>query len=291
MLISVTIPETFKSMQGADFAGGKDLISFITDNGVEKGQKIIKIDTLKIVDNNRIPLVISVPEDSGKHPVMIFVHGGGWTGGTASLSSASLPGGYTASYLCNKLGVAVVGVGYRCIGSNGSFAKAKEDIEDAVSYVKANADKYNLDINRLGICGESAGAPLSALIAQQDKDIKYYIGWNGIYDFVNDADGKFGQGNGYKQEEPSAQANSALYHVRSSPPATLLLHGTNDTAINYRQSIAFGQAINKAGGYSKLLLFEGQPHWYFYAPGGKYEISSLYQVKDFLIKRMALKVK
>ena len=289
--VSVTIPEAFKSRKGAIFKGGKDIVSFILDNGAKNGQRVITIDTLKIVDNNRIPLVISVPDNSEKHPVFIFVHGGGWSGGTPSLSSASLPGGYTASYLCDKLGVAVIGVGYRCIGSNGTFAKAKSDIEDAVSYVKAHAKEYNFDLNRIGIGGESAGAPLSAIIAQQDKAIKYYIGWNGIYDFVNDSDGKFGRGNAYGQEEPSAQSNSALYHIRTAPPATLLIHGTNDTAINYRQSVAFDKAIKSAGGQSKLLLFEGQPHWYYYAPGGKYEISTLYQIKDFLIKKMNLKAK
>lgn len=180
IFVSVTIPETFKSLQGAVFTGGKDVISFIMDNGMKYGQRVIRIDTLKIVDNNRIPLIISVPDNSEKHPVMIFVHGGGWTGGTENLSPASLPVGHTASYLCDKLGVAVVGVGYRCIGSKGSFAKAKADIEDAVRYVKAHANEYNLDLSRMGICGESAGAPLSALIAQEDKDIRYYIGWNGI---------------------------------------------------------------------------------------------------------------
>lgn len=291
MFISITFPDSFKSRQGLPFTGGKDLISFIMDNDVKNGQRIVKIDTLKIVDGNRISLVISVPENAGKHPVMIFVHGGGWSGGTPSLSSGSLPSGYTPNYLCDKLGVAVVGVGYRCIGANGSFAKAKADIEDAVKYVKAHAKEYNLDLNRVLICGESAGAPLSALIAQEDKDIKYYIGWNGIYDFVNDSDGKFGQGNNYGQEDPSAEANSALYHIRRPPPITLLIHGTKDVTINNRQSAAFTQAIKDAGGYAKLLLFEGQPHWYYYAPGGKYEISTLYQIKNFLIKQMALKVK
>jgi acetyl esterase/lipase len=291
MFVSVTIPETFRSLQGSVFMGGKDVISFIIDNGINNGQRVIKIDTLKIVDNNRIPLVISIPDNSEKNPVIIFVHGGGWTGGTANLSPASLSAGHTASYLVDKLGEAVVGVGYRCFGSNGSFAKAKADIEDAVRYVKAHAEEYNLDLSRIGICGESAGAPLSAIIAQEDKDIKYYIGWNGIFDFVNDSDGRFGRGNVYGQEEPSAEANSVLYHIRSAPPSTLLLHGTADSTINNRQSVAFPQAVKTAGGYSKLLLFEGQPHWYFYAPAGKYEISSLYYVKEFLIKQMALKVK
>ena len=86
-------------------------------------------------------------------------------------------------------------------------------------------------------------------------------------------------------------SNSALYHIRPAPPITLLLHGTNDSTINCRQSVAFHQAIKTAGGYSKLLLFEEQPHWNFYAPGGKYEISTLYHLKDFLIKKMALEVK
>lgn len=290
MFISITIPDTFKSLKGKFIEDGKDIISFIMDNGQRNGQQITKIDTLKMIGNHRISMTMSIPDVTKKHPVLLFLHGGGWSGGTPNFSEGSLPGGYYAKYLCDKLGVAVIGVGYRCKGSEGSFRKAKADIEDAVRYVKEHAVEFNLDINRLGISGESAGAPLAALVAQEDTDIKYYIGWNGIYDFVNDSDGKFGQGNTYGQEEPSAEANSALYHVRKNPPHTLLIHGTNDSAIHYRQSVAFGEAIKKAGGDAKTLLFEGQPHWYYYAPGGKYEISTLYQVKEFLIKSMALKV-
>ena len=90
--VSVTIPEAFKSRKGAIFKGGKDIVSFILDNGAKNGQRVITIDTLKIVDNNRIPLVISVPDNSEKHPVFIFVHGGGWSGGTPVLVISLIAG-------------------------------------------------------------------------------------------------------------------------------------------------------------------------------------------------------
>ncbi|WP_207436303.1 GDSL-type esterase/lipase family protein [Sabulibacter ruber] len=291
MFVSITLPKTFRSASGSTFENGKDIISFITENGTNYGHTDINIGTVKVVDDNVIPMIIRVPKKSGKHPVLIFVHGGGWTGGTPTQSYAALPTGYTPSYLADKLGVAVVGVAYRCIGSDGNFTKAKQDVEDAVRYVKSNADKYNLDTTRIAIGGESAGAPLSALIAQQDPAINYYIGINGIYDFVKNNTARFGQGNDFGQQTPSASANSAISHIKSTTPETLLIHGNKDITISHIQSAKFSEAIKSAGGTSYLRIFDGQPHWDFYAPGGKYEISTLYQVKDFLIKVMKLDVR
>jgi len=291
IFISITLPETFISATGSPIKNGKDIISFITENGTTYGHTDINIDTVKVVDGNVIPMTIRVPKNPNKHPVLIFVHGGGWTGGTPTQSYAALPTGYTASYLSDKLGIAVVGVAYRCRGSNGNFTKAKEDVEDAVRYVKANADKYNLDTTRIAIGGESAGAPLSALVAQQDRAIKYYIGINGIYDFVNNNAARFGQGNDFGQQTPSAFANSAISHITVTTPVTLLIHGNNDITISHLQSVSFNDVIKTVGGNSYLRIFDGQPHWDFYAPGGKYEISTLYQIKEFLIKVMKLKVR
>ncbi|WP_228853024.1 alpha/beta hydrolase fold domain-containing protein [Aegicerativicinus sediminis] len=290
MLISITLTEKFRSLEGNHFKNGKDIISFITDNGNEFGIDTITIDTLKIEDGNVIPLIISLPKNANKIPVLIFVHGGGWTGGTATQSFAALPTGHASTYLTNKLGVTVVGVAYRCKGSNGNFTKAKQDVEDAIQFIKTNAKKYNLDTSRMGLSGESAGAPLSALIAQEDPDIKYYIGINGIYDFENNNIGQFGPGNDFGQQIPSTTANSAISHIRPNPPTTMLIHGNKDITISHIQSEKFNQAVISVGGQSEIRIYDGQPHWEFYMPGGKYEISTLYQIKEFLIKVMGLDV-
>lgn len=291
MFVSISLSKEFKSLKGAKIKDGKDIISFITDNEIYYGHTNITIDTLKVVDDNVIPLIISLPNNSNKHPVLIYIHGGGWSGGTEKQSFASLPTGYFSNYYTDKLGIAVVGVAYRCKGSNGNFTKAKQDIEDAINYVKENAEKYNLDLTRIGLTGESAGAPLSALIAQEDNDVKYYVGINGIYDFLRNNTGQFGQGNDFGHQTPSAFVTSAIYHLRSNPPKTLLMHGNMDITISYLQSVKFNQAILSVGGQSNLLIYDKQPHWDFYAPGGKYEISTLYQIKEFLKKVMKLDVK
>lgn len=291
IFVSITLPSKFKSSTGNSFENGKDILSFITETRTSYWHTNIRIDTLKIVNHNVIPLILSIPKNSARHPVLIFVHGGGWSGGTLSQSFAELPTGYASAYLTDRLGVAVVGVAYRCKGSKGNFTDAKQDVEDAVRYVKANADKYHLDTSRIAMGGESAGAPLSALIAEEDPDIKYYIGLNGIYDFAHNNTAGFGQGNDFGQQAPSADANSAISHIRSGPPITILFHGNSDTTISYIQSVQFNKAIKSAGGQSYLRIFDGQPHWEFYAPGGKYEISTLYQIKEFLIKVMNLNVR
>lgn len=278
---SISFENKFKSIQGSTLENGIDYLSFITDNKTHYGFKETILDTFHLDGDHVLPLKIRTPYNKEKTPVYIFVHGGGWLGGTLTESIAAYPTGYFTNYFVNKMGIAVVGVAYRCKGSNGNFTIAKKDIEKVVDYIKQNATKYNFDTSKIIIGGESAGAPLSAIIAQNNPSIKYYIGINGIYDFINNNTAKFGQGNYFGQLESSAEFNSAMHNIRQNPPITLLIHGDKDDVIHDKQSIAFHKAIKKNGGISYLKIYKGQPHWDFYAPGGKYEISTLYQMIKF----------
>src|SRR5919201_2813081 len=90
-------------------------------------------------------------------PTMIYIHGGGWTGGTKeSRSVAILP------YL--DMGMNVVNVEYR-LARVAQAPAAVEDCRCALRWVIQNAKQYGIDVNRLAVAGESAGGHLALTTA------------------------------------------------------------------------------------------------------------------------------
>ncbi|MFB9052748.1 alpha/beta hydrolase fold domain-containing protein [Formosa undariae] len=195
-----------------------------------------------------------------KMPVHFWIHGGGWSGGSPEASAGAFsPHG---EYLAENLGVATLGVGYRCSGSSGTFSLAMEDIDAAYQWALDNAEAYNFDMTKVFFSGGSAGTPLAALAAQKYDGVIGFIGFNGIYDFVNDA-GDFGNSNWYKQNVPSEAANSPIFQLSENPPATIMMHGDADTTISYTQSTLFSEAIKAAGGKAEAVIYPGEVHAFF----------------------------
>ena len=102
---------------------------------------------------------IYTPEGVEKAPVIVLVHGGGFAFGDQSMAiirpviKAAVANGY-----------AVVSVDYRK-SSEAAFPGALADVKAAVRFVRANADAYGFDAERITIWGESAGAYLSLMTA------------------------------------------------------------------------------------------------------------------------------
>jgi acetyl esterase/lipase len=90
-------------------------------------------------------------------PVVIQLHGGGWIRGDRPSSSRSFGPFFAA-------GASVVAVQYRN-AIDAPAPAAIEDIRCAMSWVKANAKKYNFDVNRVITWGGSAGGHLALMAA------------------------------------------------------------------------------------------------------------------------------
>ena len=92
-------------------------------------------------------------EPSGPSPTLVYIHGGGWVGGTKESSVLSL-----LPYL--EMGWAVVNVEYRLARISLAPA-AVEDCRCALRWVIQNAKQYNFDTGKLVVTGHSAGGHLS----------------------------------------------------------------------------------------------------------------------------------
>lgn len=282
-LIAVRLPD---SGQSQDETGSPRLYFYLVDDGERHGSREIHIPVMKTANNgtHKIPMHITLPLHGGPFPVMIWVHGGGWNGGTREESTVGK--GLFAQHLSEHLGVAVVSVAYRCKGSNGTFTQAMEDVTDAIQYVREHAEEFGFDLQRIGLSGGSAGAPLSALAAQQTPEANLYIGLNGIYDFTG-----FSQRSGtvpskhesYRLGDPSPEANSAICQLKRYPPATVLFHGLADKVVPYQQSVRFAEALQAAGGHARCVLFKDTGHG-LAKMGIPMEIPILFEIREHIRK-------
>ncbi len=73
-------------------------------------------------------------------------------------------------------GYLVVSVNYRLAAYNIKFPAMIQDVKCAVRYLRAHAGEYNLDPQRIGALGASAGGHLVALLGTSDKSAGWDVG-------------------------------------------------------------------------------------------------------------------
>jgi len=218
------------------------------------------------------------PEASGPLPVVVWIHGGGWRGGSKNSPGRALP--------IVARGYALVSVGYRLSGE-AIFPAAVEDCKAAVRWIRANADNYGLDAGRIGAWGSSAGGHLVAFLGTAGDVKEFDTGANGEYssrvqavcdwfgptDFLrmNDFPGRINHDGpespesrfigGPIQENKGkvAKANPITYVTADDPPF-LIMHGENDQAVPYNQSELLYDALKQAGVEATLYRVKGGDH-------------------------------
>ncbi|WP_433463523.1 alpha/beta hydrolase [Spirillospora sp. CA-128828] len=111
-----------------------------------------------------VPVSLYWPDGDGPHPVLIWIHGGGWVLGSAAASDT------TARELCQRAGCLVVNVDYR-LAPEHPFPAAVEDVITTAKWVSANIDSLSGDPSKMAVGGDSAGGTLSAVLAAQLPEI------------------------------------------------------------------------------------------------------------------------
>jgi len=293
-LVSLELQEGLRSTEGAKIDIEKRSIYGFLVNAEESydfesyqlEEPIATIDyigrTGDTIVGHQLPIKITTPiideNTTEKFPIHIFVHGGGWMGGSAEASTADYS--LHKDYLAKNLGMVTFSIAYRCVDAGGTFSYALEDVYTAYEWIMDHADTYNLDTTKVFFSGGSAGTPLAALAIQTLPNVLGYIGFNGIYDFVNDT-GDYGYGNWFKQDVPSEAENSAIFQLSDNPPATLLMHGDADNTISYLQSINFADAINAKGGDARVIIYPGEVHSFF-SRDKNYHEDCFYEMISFI---------
>lgn len=209
---------------------------------------------------------------SGPQPTLIFIHGGGWVGGSKEGSLMSLMPWF-------DLGWNIVNVEYR-LGRVSLAPAAVEDCLCALRWIGANASRYGIDPNRLVVTGESAGGHLALTTgmipesAGLDREcpgaalpkLAAILNWYGITDVGDLLDGPNRKSyavawlSSMPNRDEIARRVSPLQYVRGGLPPVLTIHGDADPTVPYTHATRLKEALDKAGVTNQLLTIPGGKH-------------------------------
>lgn len=177
----------------------------------------------------------------------------------------------------NSLGIPAFVLKYRL--PNDLIMKNKnvgplQDAQEALRYVRQNAAKWNLDPNKIGILGFSAGGHLASTLSTHYDDKVYESAYKvsarpdfslllyPVISMENQTTHKGSQtsllGNNPSQELIDSFSNEK--RVTAQTPPAFLIHATDDTTVLPENSINYYLALKKNGVAAELHLYEKGGH-------------------------------
>jgi acetyl esterase/lipase len=222
----------------------------------------------------KLDLYLPLGPDRSDRPAVVFIHGGGFTGGDkAEYRSASVSADLA------RAGYVVVSCNY-VLGpktKEGVWPRNIADCRAAVRWVRGHAKELGVNPDRIAVAGGSAGGYLALMVGLSDDrtgpggdpgatisaKVAAVIDMYGVVNFS-----KHGKG-----EVPGASAADQAAYLpanqcdRADPPV-LILHGTADTTVDIRQSHEMAEALAKAKVAHELIVVDGAPHTFDLHPKG-----------------------
>jgi acetyl esterase/lipase len=198
-------------------------------------------------------------------PVVVFIHGGSWMLGSRTNVTSAEP---LLSTLRGR-GYAVVSVDYRLAPAY-RWPAMLDDSRCALEHLRATAPQLGLDASRIALVGYSAGAQLALLLALDSPGSPRpaaVVELAGPVD-LDQPDYVRGQVEMIGREvfgvtDPAApllREASPLAHVRGGDPPVLILHGTDDEAVPFAQSVELAAAMRRVGDTVALVPVSGADH-------------------------------
>jgi acetyl esterase/lipase len=190
-------------------------------------------------------------------------------------------------------GYVTASIEYR-FSQKAKFPAQIQDCQAAIRFLRANAKKYGIDPERVGVGGGSAGGHLAALVgtsggkkafpmiggnedqsdrvqcvcdifgptnfwtvvaqAEADKEVKNIFKWNQGDPYSNLIGAKLGE------DKQKCDAVSPVHYVSKDNPPFLILHGDRDTLVPYAQSVELADRLAEAGVEVTLQRLPGAGH-------------------------------
>jgi acetyl esterase/lipase len=235
-------------------------------------------------DGTKLVGDLYLPKGRAKAPVLVALHGGGWQIGSRDFYR------YWGLFLARN-GYAVFAIEYR-LGKAGVYPAAVYDAKAAILFMRAKAAEFDLDPDRIGLIGDSAGAHLSALIAlagdqfatayRDDANaavpvnVRAVVGFYGVYDML----AQWTHDLRTRPRDPivekflgtSPTLNRRIYFEASpisyatvdrNQVRFLLIHGTDDDIVDPpTQSGAFLTALSQAQFFARRIIIPGAGHFW-----------------------------
>ena len=246
----------------------------------------------------QLALNLARPKTDGKHlPAVLCIHGGGFRAGKRESYDA----------LCVKLagqGFVAATITYR-LAPKHQFPAAVHDTKAAVRWLRANASKYNVHPEKIGVTGGSAGGHLAQFLGvtahvpqfegtggnpDQPSHVNCVVNVYGPSDFTQ----SYGKsvdahevlplwfGGNLEAERKKHIIGSPLYWVTPDAAPTLCIHGTEDKYVAHEQAVWMVDKLKAATVEADLLTLTGAGHGFKGADAEKADAALL----DFFTRKL-----
>lgn len=203
-------------------------------------------------------------------PAVVFVHGGAWVRGDPSQAAGN------ALHFAPR-GIATVAISYR-LAPKHRFPAPLDDVRHGLRWVRAHAGELGIDPERLALVGLSAGAHLAVLahlaanvaalapdlppdLRDVPETVRAVVAHYGPYDLARRRSEMIDALLGPRGEDAAwVRLASPIAHAAGATAPLLLIHGTADQIVSWRESERMHAALLAADKPSELLLLEGAPH-------------------------------
>lgn len=207
-----------------------------------------------------------LPMRPGRHPALIFVHGGYWRQMLAGFHNIEF---YAQLYESNQYyvsqGVTVLSIDYR--GSTGygyRFRNAPDimwtgsrEYQDVLAAARWLRSRPDVDSTKIGIYGLSDGGYLTALALARNSDIfKVGADFSGVHDWVTLQSTKFST----RKENALALRSSPIFYVASWRSPVYLAQGSDDRNVPFEQGLRLADALSRTHVEVEQHVYPGEVH-------------------------------
>lgn len=250
-------------------------------------------------------------------PAVVWIHGGGWSGGDKRDKREIEVGTFLA-----EDGFIVASINYK-LGSDtqpATWPQPLLDCKNAVRFLRAYAEKYDVDTKRIAVMGGSAGGHLALMtaftgdIAELEPSAPYpgisnrVAATGNFYGVTNLLTWRQTLDDGTPTDQPKNfdmkrllaktrdedealwRFTSPITHLKNGAPPVFNTHGKKDTTVDYLQAVELSQALEKAGVMHETVLLEDAGHTYALSTWGSRPLEKDLRplVVDFLHRAFAI---
>ncbi len=199
-------------------------------------------------ERQRLDIYLPAKGD-GPFPVIIWLHGGGWIRGSKDNCHAAP---LTAQ------GYAAVSMNYRFL-QQAPFPAQLDDCKAAVRWLRANASKYHLDPDHIGVMGASAGGHLAALLGTTagSKEVPEHGEHLDRSSKIQAVIDQFGP---LRINNDQTNKSKVLSYITKDAVPFLIVHGDADKSVPLAGSEQLTAALKQAGADVTLHVVKGGGH-------------------------------
>jgi acetyl esterase/lipase len=261
-------------------------VLILTASTVRCGEVVVEENiTYGHVGKTDLKLDLARPQGEGPFPAIVFIHGGGWYQGSRGAYRAAIEEAARRGYVAATISYRLMKFDEKhkqTATAEPIFPAQIHDAKAAVRWLRANAAKYRVDPNRIGVTGGSAGGHLSLLVGLTDAEdgLEGQSGHPNQSSRVQAVVNFFGPTDMAACHEKSVVAwifrlflngtpgeSAALYkaaspvtYIDADDPPVLTLHGDRDKLVPVEQAVALDKKMKAVGASHQLVVLKGQGH-------------------------------